>query len=167
MLDFPNLAGRCEEALREFGSNPAMAARYANIFLEVQAGRIKAPGHTVHRDGVLYMRRHFLAPRGYWPQVWMHELFISDPEIFLHDHPWDYASIIASGGYSEKSARGLNEFREGSVIMRDAESAHGLILLPGPGPVLTLFIAGKKRRSWGFYTNQGWVESSVYLGAQA
>ncbi len=117
----------------------------------------------VSPDGELYMRRHYLhqAP-GF--TVRYHHIATSDPGRDLHDHPWDFVSLLLSGAYCETTADGAERiWRAGDVVVRKAEAAHRLDLLDGP--MWTYVTTGPVRRRWGFHTEQGWVHWSRYLAA--
>ncbi len=109
----------------------------------------------------LYMRRHFISQRGANPQVWLHEIMLPDADRWLHEHPWDYKTIILSGSYREEQQDGqAPEYDEGAVLDREAENLHRLHLT---SPVVTLFIAGRRKRRWGFATDHGWVDAASML----
>lgn len=121
---------------------------------------------TIQVNGDRYMDRwEFRTP---FFTVRLHHILRSDQDRELHDHPWDFTSLILSAGYWEyRPARagrlGLSPpfceierrwCRPLSVVCRKAEDAHRLELTR---PVWTLVITGRKRRDWGFYTKDGWV----------
>jgi hypothetical protein len=108
---------------------------------------------------VPYMARHYLR-RGYDWAVQFHHLLTDDPDPDLHDHPWDFTSLLLTGGYREYSPDGAVEFRAPCVVSRRAESPHRLELLDGP--MWTLVSAGPVRRRWGFHTARGWVPWREY-----
>lgn len=136
-------------------------------------------------DGEPYLFRWDLFPHADFASVYFHVQVRSDPERPLHDHPWDNQSVILAGGYMEKiwegdynldgSQRVDMRYRQvGDVITRKAEEAHRLVLPPGIPYTMTLFTCGPKRRKWGFWTPEGWVDAddiietregrSVYIG---
>lgn len=110
--------------------------------------------------GLIYMRRHFISGRAARPQVWAHEILLSDPDRWMHDHPWDYTSVIVSGSYDEETPTGIQQIDEGDHVERSAESLHRLHLT---SPVVTLFVTPRARRQWGFMTDRGWVSAREYL----
>lgn len=110
-----------------------------------------------------YMRRRMIwSP---WGTLRLHHILSSDAGRDLHDHPWDFTSILLSRGYTEHLPGG---FRSGikhwprfSVIKHKAEDLHSLEL---DGPCWTFVITGPVRRDWGFQTSQGWLSHKVYDG---
>lgn len=124
----------------------------------------------VGKDGTPYMRRYYLI-KNEWLRVYVHEILRSDEDPELHDHPWDFTTVLLSGGYVEEVP--LNEhsnWQAGetkkvqwprfSVIRHKAEDFHRLEL---EKPVWTLFIAGNNRRGWGFLTKSGWKYHRDFL----
>jgi hypothetical protein len=100
----------------------------------------------------------------------IHEILRSDKDRHLHDHPWDYTSVILRGAYYEERlmpdhSHCVEYFPAGSVIQRSATDAHRLVL--PEGPVWTLFIIGEYKQRWGFITDTGKVDWRTYLGEAA
>jgi hypothetical protein len=121
------------------------------------------PSDLIEQAGEPYMRRYYLL--GSSPQVpgskaRFHQILASDLAD-LHDHPWDFVSVILSGSYVETTPTSEQEFGPGSVLVRTAEQLHRLSL-PN-GPVWTFIMVGPARRRWGFATDDGWVHWSEYL----
>lgn len=128
-----------------------------------------------HLDG--YMERYWLL-RTRWLSCRLHVILASDDDRALHDHPWNYATVVLRGGYTEVTPdpviSGLTwachlpegQRREwiapGRVLFRRAESLHRLEV-PRGQTCLTLFFTGRKRRSWGFQTPQGWLHHRDYV----
>jgi len=83
-----------------------------------------------------------------------HHILTSDPEIDLHDHPWDFASVMLAGSYVEITPDGPVTYEAPCVITRTARQLHRLVLAE---PVWTYVICGKVQRKWGFATDHGWV----------
>ena len=113
----------------------------------------------LHLDG--YMRRFWLF-RSPLVNARVHEILRSDNDRHLHDHPWDYVSVILRGGYWEITESGERWYGPGSVVCRRATHQHRLVLPPGQ-TATTLFLHARKRRSWGFHTEAGWVDWRSYV----
>lgn len=130
-----------------------------------------ALGHDeIGTDGTTYMRRWFFwCP---WFGVRVHHILRSDPDRHMHDHPWDFMSLLLTGGYTEvvprysesPSAHCPNPRKihhpRWSVLRHKAEDLHRLVL---DKPVWTLVFTGHKRKSWGFATERGMVPWRQYL----
>lgn len=113
----------------------------------------------LHLDG--YMERFWLF-RTRFVSARIHRILRSDLDRDLHDHPWDYATLILRGGYVEVSERGERWHGPGSLLVRRATHLHRLVLPPGVATT-TLFVHGRKRREWGFATARGWVHWRRYV----
>lgn len=103
--------------------------------------------------------------------VFLHKFLKSDPDD-VHDHPWNYASLILKGGYWEwlpvfdaegqkitevKQWRGAGKFRFGKM-----STYHRIELDPDVTP-WTLFFVGPRKREWGFLVNNKWIHYESYL----
>lgn len=112
-------------------------------------------------DGGLYMRRWRIGPR-WLPSVRAHHILKSDSDRHLHDHPFDFVSIMLKGSYAEIRDNRLppKRYFAPCVLFRRAETAHRLIVIE---PVWTLVLRGPIRRRWGFHTGDGWVYHRDYV----
>lgn len=117
--------------------------------------------HLVNSEGVPYMRRWLL--RHPWGNVRLHNIRRSDSDRALHDHPFDFVSLILWGAYVEHRPATADpcgptferRYRMGQLNRCVAEQPHRLELREGP--VWTLVFCQKKRRDWGFHSPDGWV----------
>lgn len=120
-------------------------------------------------------RRPYLHLDGYMERFWVfrtpvlsarvHRILRSDHDRDLHDHPWHYATVILRGGYYEVTQRGRRWYGPGSVLVRRATHLHRLVV-PSGGTATTLFLHARKRRTWGFRTDAGWVDWRRYVAAR-
>lgn len=102
----------------------------------------------------------------------IHRIMSSDDRAF-HDHPWNFATLILRGGYTEFTPSGIAHgsvtvatdydgalpvtytntcaihYRAGQLLRRKATAWHYLQLAPGE-ETWTLFFTGPKRQTWGF-----------------
>lgn len=127
----------------------------------------------IHREnGVLYLGRYRL--HGWMPtdqkdrrfNAYLHWIHLEDADDATHNHPWDWAfSIVLSGWYREERLQKsyhVNEISgfdcEAIITLRTVrffnfirhDTFHKITKL-SPQPVWTLFITGRKTKSWGFY----------------
>jgi hypothetical protein len=89
-----------------------------------------------------YMRRYHLEltrDRA----IRFHHITASDPGTDLHDHPWDFVSVILAGSYTEITPGGATRYEAPCVITRKAEQLHRLVL---DEPAWTYFVCGRVRR---------------------
>lgn len=54
----------------------------------------------------------------------VHSILVPDGTPFLHTHPFHYASLILSGGYTEKLRSKSLTHKMGSLILRSANTPH-------------------------------------------
>ncbi len=81
-------------------------------------------------------------------RAYLHKLYRSDAVDVLHDHPWDFFSIVIWRGYVEVSEHGRRRIWPGMIIFRRASWKHRLEL---NGTAVTFVIALGRSREWGFY----------------
>ena len=121
------------------------------------------------RPGTPYLTRWCLRTR--WFGVYVHRFEESDIPV-MHDHPWNFVSIVLRGGYAEYRPGHTDPCnrwftvddrtvrRAGSVAFRRAEQLHHVQLIRQP--TWTLIIHGPKRKEWGFIVNGKWVHWLEY-----
>lgn len=112
--------------------------------------------------GEVYMRRYHLIRGGVhgWG-VRLHHIRKPDDAV-LHDHPFDFVSIVLKGSYDEV-------LRDGSVVKhrwgvphhRGAQCAHMITRVSKRG-TWTLVFRGPIWRRWGFIVNEEWVHHTEY-----
>jgi hypothetical protein len=107
-----------------------------------------------------YMRRYHLEfTRDH--AIRFHHILTSDPGTDLHDHPWDFVSVMLAGAYTEHTPDGAVRYEAPCVITRQAEHLHRLEL---DAPAWTYIVCGRVRRSWGYATARGWVPWRQHAG---
>ena len=107
----------------------------------------------------LYMKRWKLISLRLFG-IRVHHILRSDADRELHDHPFDFISVILSGSYTEYLADGtVTTYKAGSILFRRAETLHRLEL---SAPVWTFVIRGRIRREWGFMTYSGWIHWTTF-----
>jgi hypothetical protein len=125
-----------------------------------------------------YMDRWWLLPRfclgvdengNLFPKWWMpfgiriHHIKREDERV-LHDHPFDYRTIIMRGWYDEQDIFGYSNIRgAGQTVKARAQHFHRIATMPKAG-VWTLFIIGKKINRWGFIVGGKKIYYRDYLG---
>lgn len=153
--------------------------KYRDIMQDIPCALCKATGTWTCRAGEtstcpecrgtkvsgqqLYLRRYFIKTLKDGRRIFLHNIRLSDQDRDLHDHPWDFTSLILTNGYYEKLPDGYNRIvAKGMRVKNKAEHTHAVKLLWGP--TWTLVTASKARREWGFHTQTGWVDWRRYLG---
>ena len=119
-----------------------------------------------------YLIRYILVRTPYFA-IFLHHMIRSDYEKALHDHPWNFTSIVLRGGYGELTESNgpkgkLLWNKPGSVLYRPATWKHRVILPKVDIDDLeeervksktcwTLVFASKRHRRWGFWvTDNDW-----------
>jgi hypothetical protein len=131
------------------------------------------------QDGLDYLIRWRVVQTP-WFAVYLHDLLEPDSARDPHDHPWTFWSVILRGGYVEKiweqdPQLGVGGFHRvvgwwsrsyrrrwlaGSVHKMTMDKAH-MIQFVQPG-TRSLIICGPRRRTWGFWTEEGFVPWTEY-----
>jgi hypothetical protein len=120
------------------------------------------------------MRRWLL--RTPWFTLRIHKIQQSDSGRDFHDHPFDFTSLILSGGYLEhrpgcqcfsdedvrtRPTDDCRVYLAGDVVRRKAEDFHRLELYDDR-PTWTFVISSAYRREWGFIDRGHWVHHEDY-----
>ena len=104
----------------------------------------------------------FLKDRKNFPfNVTLHKVLKSDEPV-LHDHPWNWGTLIISGGYYEHTPEGTFWRGPGTIRTRSSTDLHWLELKDDK-PCWTLFWHGRRKRTWGFQTEDGWMDYRTFL----
>ncbi len=118
---------------------------------------------------VPYLVRYylFLKDRKNFPfNITLHKILVSDLDD-LHDHPWNYATLILKGGYWEHTPEGKFWRGPGHFRYRKSDDLHRLELAKDENgnelPCWSLFYMGTKKQEWGFIRNGEWVHNETYL----
>lgn len=118
------------------------------------------------KEGIVHFRRYCLLST-YWFNVYIHQILKSDEDNHFHDHPFDFISLILKGSYEEfysKAPHHLTVFCKKylpvQVARHQAEDAHKLTLLTPE--VWTLVFTSKRKRTWGYHTQYGWIDFQNY-----
>lgn len=131
--------------------------------------------HIYGEDDSPYMYRYWLF-RSRWISARIHNIVSHDRDPYLHDHPWNFVSIVLRGCYMEQRpvdpahpvfaesgtepcygvARG-----PGDICYRRACDRHRISFVSSG--VYTLFIVGPILHWWGFYLPSGKLYYRDYL----
>lgn len=107
-----------------------------------------------------------------WGSVKLHRIWRKDFGRALHDHPWNFTSLILTGGYQETllrpGAHGNRIVTKWShpfqLVRRTLRDRHRINLIRNP--CWTLVVCGPRRRTWGFWTDdKTFVPHYEYLNA--
>jgi hypothetical protein len=99
-----------------------------------------------------YMHRYWLVPESWGLPfaIRINHIRKPDADPYLHDHPWNWRTVILNGWYTEELDDGEQKFRwVGDTRAGNAHELHRIIRVADEG-VWTLFITGKRFNHWGF-----------------
>ena len=113
--------------------------------------------HLLFREKSDHLERNVKVPFN----VYLHKILLSDKPI-LHDHPWSWGTFIISGGYWEHTPKGTFWRGPGSWRTQKSTDMHWLELNENK-PCWTLFWHGARQRTWGFQTDDGWMDYRTFL----
>lgn len=102
-----------------------------------------------------YMLRWYVIPRNRFLSIYLHKFLRDDDDRALHDHPWNFLSIMFSGAYDEHTPDGVIKRTSPSIAYRPASHRHRVVLRSKH--CWTLVIRGNVIREWGFWCPQGFV----------
>lgn len=134
------------------------------------------PHTNIYRESdVLYLTRFYLlgGPRigaqPWWRRwnLYLHVFHVSDDPV-PHSHPWNGYSLILNGKYFEwrwENGKRSGRYYKRGQINRLATNTFHYVLLETPR-VWTLFLAGPRRQSWGFMTEDGFVDWHTYTNGK-
>jgi hypothetical protein len=112
------------------------------------------------KEGKLHFRRwEILKTR--WFSIYIHGIYASDKDKHLHNHPWDYKSIVLKGSYVEETTNGVNILKFGTITSKDGNDYHKIKQLLTKS-VYTLFIVSPVKRVWGYQVDGGFIDNEEY-----
>ena len=114
----------------------------------------------------LYLERFYILKTPFC-EMMIHRFHLGDVPI-MHDHPWDSGNLILETGYIEHVLQDDQDVAyrrtRGYIGSRKAEDFHWVELPEqSDGEVWTLFITLRRRKEWGFFTEEGYVDSEVHF----
>ena len=111
----------------------------------------------IYWNNQLYLRRLILFQCPLF-SIMLHWFHSPDMQRHLHDHPVSMLSVILKGWYLEERESGqhIRDFLNwipSTTAHRIASVSFGTI---------TLCFAGRRKREWGFHTEDGWIHWKDY-----
>jgi len=112
------------------------------------------------KEGKLHFRRWELL-KTKWFSIWIHGIYESDQDLHLHNHPWDFKSIVLKGSYIELTERGFVWQTPLKLNSRNGENFHKIYKLLTP-VVYTLFFVTPTKREWSYEVNGEFITHEKY-----
>jgi hypothetical protein len=114
----------------------------------------------ITKGGKLYLERLRILQTPLF-SIYIHRIHIPDLDEFPHDHPWWFASLVLSGGYTENIYFAQDNLANTRVRIRGRWSlrsmprhrAHRITAIKET--LWTLVLTGKHHQSWSFWTPAG------------
>jgi hypothetical protein len=159
-----------------------IALMKALMWLCNKTGRVFMITGTAGPEDV-YLIRYYIV-RSKYMNIFIHQFLRSDRDD-LHDHPWNFATYLVKGAYTEQRrqfdsigdyqdvpTRRINDGKTklNTFVRRKATDLHRVVvdrdlkLAERNEAALTLFVSGPFKRDWGFVKNDQWIDWRVYLG---
>lgn len=117
-------------------------------------------GERVGRPECTYLKRwYFETP---WWSIRLHHWLAGDDPRYLHDHPWNFWTIVLWGKIYETTRFGPNTSRTllDGFQWFNARYFHTVSVVK---PTWTLMITGPKTRYWGFLVDDKWMKSNKFF----
>ena len=108
-----------------------------------------------------YLHRWCIVPRSKSKNQYLHQILSADEPI-LHDHPWDFKSMILTGSYIETTPEGEFTRRAGDMYEKKATDLHYIKSVEEN--TWTMVFTGPNVRDWGFQIEGEWVSHDQYEG---
>lgn len=108
-----------------------------------------------------------------WFSIFVHKIMLPDNRPVLHDHPWNFFSVVIKGGYMEfvpgpfyATSKVVKRFNKKTVKQAthssryvddagwDVEKSLHWIAVLDRVPTWTLVFAGRRKRTWGYYDQE-------------
>jgi len=93
-----------------------------------------------------YMHRYVINLK--WFSIRLHIWHGSDDTRFMHNHGWDFLTIVLKGGYTDVTEEGKEVLKAGDIRYRKADHVH-FVGWP-KDPTVTLLLCGRPKQKWGF-----------------
>ena len=109
-----------------------------------------------------YLRRWTLLKLPNGRRLYLHHFVGSDWSRHMHDHPKPFVSIGLRGAYVEGTPKGPRRWVAPWIRRFPARHIHRL-RINRSRPCWTLVYVGRPVRDWGFWTEAGWIEWSLFV----
>ena len=93
--------------------------------------------------------------------IWLHAIHKADTDKHLHNHPWDFISVVLRGSYYEQTPLGNKRQHPGKINIRSGEGYHKILEVESE-VVYTLFFATKPKRQWGYRVAGKFIDHLTY-----
>ncbi len=138
----------------------------------------RRPYCPIWKNGKMYMERYWLfnpfpargQKAGWCPfSIQLHHILLPDQDRHLHDHPWNFRTLILSGEYIDERQEPSTDWTAytlrapGTTASLRFGEYHRVYYVMAGG-CWTVFITGPYRGTWGFLVDGVKVKYREYLG---
>lgn len=117
----------------------------------------------ISKEGEVFFRRYGLVSTPIC-NLYLHNILKSDQDDTMHDHPWNFISLILKGSYQEDYRcepnwfiHYRNVFKAGDCVVHKSSDAHKLYLFSDN--VWTLVFTWGTKKPWGYrYPDGTWLD---------
>lgn len=96
-----------------------------------------------------YMKRYVI---NLWLfSIRLHIWYAGDDTRYMHNHAFNFITIVLKGGYTDVTQEGSEWLPAGSIRYRQANHLH--YVYKPLKPTITLLFCGKPKQKWGFWVN--------------
>lgn len=108
--------------------------------------------HIKSKEGVTHFKRWRLLATP-WLNIYVHGIYCEDKEANMHNHPWNFLSVVLKGGFTEQTHDGFTERTFLKFKYSKAEKFHRIFALHYKRPCYTLVFTGPVvNEPWGYDT---------------
>lgn len=112
------------------------------------------------QDGVLVFKRYAIFQTTFL-SLYVHFIYQADKDKHLHNHPWNFLTMVLRGKYYVMLPNSVEIKRPGSLSFMTRKGYHKIAFVVGP-PVVTLFLAVGKWTPWGYDVDGKHIDSVEY-----
>ena len=162
MVKSAGLQNRWTQVLRGFESHPGLMFKKIRdkykLFMLVKK--------ITSKEGVVHFTRWSIIETRLF-NVYIHRITQLDKDKDMHDHPWNFWSIILWGGYVERVSFQSGRFSSVTcrrflhVAYREKDTPHMIERLLSK-VTYSFVVTGVDRDRWGYHTEKGWVDKDTY-----
>lgn len=100
-----------------------------------------------------------------WFALLLHRMHNPDPNVYLHDHPFNFWTFVLWGGYTELNKKGYEKVGWLNLKKHFAKHFHSIVKVDRG--TTTLVFRGRRYRRWGFDIDGKWTDAKKYLQGES
>lgn len=92
----------------------------------------------------------------------VHQWLKTEDRRYMHDHPWNFITLVLKGGYVDVTETGRDALKIFSVRYRPATHKHYVEV--NEGGCVTILLTGPVIRNWGYWVGDKFKRPLRYFG---